>query len=323
MSCSRVFRRVLGLFLAASCALVQAQPYPNKPIRLVMPFTAGGPSDILGRVLGQKLTDALGQYTVPDNRPGAGGNMGVALVARAAPNGYTLLVTSSAIAISPSLYSNLGYDAAKDLAPIARLAAIHLVLLVNAQSPARTLRQFVEMARAQPGKLNYGSGGVGTVNHLVNELLMSLEKINLVHVPYKGASVAVVSLIGGEVDEVVVAGASVLPQIQSGKVRALAVLSEERIAALPDVPTGQQAGVKNFVMPMWFGMFAPAGTPREITSRLGQVVTKALGEPDFRDKLTAAGVDPWPGSAEELSALLRNEAARYAALIKRAGLRAE
>ena len=225
--------------------------------------------------------------------------------------------------MSPSLYAKLDYDAVKDFVPIARLAQIPNVLLVHPGVQAKTLKEFVALARANPGKLNYGSGGAGTTNHLANELLMSLEKINLVHVPYKGASVAVFSLIGGEVDEVVVAVASALPQIRAGKVRALAVLSEQRAPTLPDVPTSKEAGIDNFVMPIWFGMFAPAATPRDILARLNREVTKAMVAPDFRERLAAAGVDPWLGSPDELANLVKSEMARYAAIIKKAGLRPE
>ena len=309
--------------LLLACAAVCAQSYPDKPIRLLLPFPVGGPSDITGRAIALKLGEQMGANFVPDNRAGAGGNLGLTLAARAAPDGYTLLVTSSSIAVSPSLYAKLDYDAAKDFAPIARLAQIPNVLLVHPGVQAKTLKEFVALARANPGKLNYGSGGAGTTNHLANELLMSLEKINLVHVPYKGASVAVFSLIGGEVDEVVVAVASALPQIRAGKVRALAVLSEQRAPTLPDVPTSKEAGIDNFVMPIWFGMFAPAATPRDILARLNREVTKAMVAPDFRERLAAAGVDPWLGSPDELANLVKSEMARYAAIIKKAGLRPE
>jgi tripartite-type tricarboxylate transporter receptor subunit TctC len=310
----------LALCIAAAAS---AQSYPNKPVRVVMPFPIGGPSDITGRAVAQKLGEQMGANFVPDNRVGAGGNLGLALAAKAPADGYTLLVTSSSIAVSPSLYAKLDYDAIKDFAPIARLAQIPNVLIVHPGVQAKTLKEFIALARANPGKLNYGSGGAGTTNHLANELLMSLEKINLVHVPYKGASVAVFSLIGGEVDEVVVAVASALTQIRAGKVRALAVLSEHRVTTLPDVPTAKEAGVDKFVMPIWFGMFAPAATPRDILVRLNKEVGKAMTAPDFRERLIAAGVDPWLGTPEELSALVRSEMTRYAAIIKRAGLRPE
>ena len=323
MLSSRLLYASVASLSAALSICAHAQPYPNKPVRVVMPFPIGGPSDILGRAVSQKLGEQMNGNLVPDNRPGAGGNLGLALAAKAPPDGYTLLVTSSAIAVSPSLYKKLDYDAARDFAPIARLAEIPNVLIVNPSVQAKTLKEFIALARANPGKLNFGSGGAGTTNHLANELLMSLEKIQMVHVPYKGASVAVFSLIGGEVDEVVVAVASALTQIRAGKVRALAVLSERRTPALPEVPTSKEAGVDNFVMPIWFGMFAPAKTPRDITAKLYDQVKKAMAAPDFRERLAAAGVEPWLGSPEELAALVKSETARYAAIIKRAGLKPE
>ncbi len=316
-------RAVVALVLAIAFCGVHAETYPSRPIRLVNPYPAGASTDILGRLIAQRLAEVLGQNVVPDNRPGAGGNIGAVLVAKAAPNGYTVLITSPTIAISPSLYSNLGYNAEKELAPVARLAAIHNILLVRPSLPVKTLKQFVDLARAQPGKLNFGSGGAGTTNHLANELLMSLEKIKLVHVPYKGASLAVTALIGNEVDEAVISANTVVEQIRTGKVRALAVLSEQRIAILPDIPTGIEAGVKDFVMPFWAGMFAPAATPRDIIARLSQAVTTILKTPDFRDKLAATGFDPWPGTPEDLGRLLKTETARYAVIIKNAGLRPE
>jgi tripartite-type tricarboxylate transporter receptor subunit TctC len=309
-----------ALFFALLHGVALAQTYPVKPIRLILPFPPGAPSDMLGRAIGQKLSEQLGENVVPDNRPGAGGNLGTAAAAKAPPDGYTLVIATPSIALSPSLYANLTYDAVKDLAPVARLATIENVLLVHPSVPAKTLKQFVALARAYPGKLNYGSGGPGTTNHLANELLKNLEKINIVHVPYKGATVATVALIGGEIDEVIVSVASVLPMIHAGKVRALAVLSERRVPTLPDVPTSKEAGVDNFKMSIWYGMFAPAATPREIIARLNREVTKALEAPDMRERLAAAGIDPWPGTAEQMGNLLRTETARYAALIRAAGL---
>ncbi|MBI1989955.1 MAG: tripartite tricarboxylate transporter substrate binding protein [Betaproteobacteria bacterium] len=310
-----------ALVVASFCGSALAQSYPSKPIRLVLPFPAAGPSDIVGRVVGQKLAEQLGENVVPDNRVGAGGSVGIAAVTKAPPDGYTVLVVSAAIAIIPSLYANLSYDALRDLAPVARLATIENVLLVHPSVPAKTLRQFVTLARANPGKLNYGSGGPGTTNHLANELLKNLEKINMVHVPYKGATLATVALIGGEVDEVIVSVASALPMIQTGKVRPLAVLSERRVATLPDVPTAKESGVDDFLMSIWYGMFAPAGTPREIISRLNREIMKALESPAMRERMAAAGIDPWPGTPEQMAGLLRSETARFAKIIESAGLK--
>lgn len=298
-----------------------AQAYPAKPVRLVLPFPAGSPSDIVGRMVGQKLSEQVGQNFISDNRPGAGGNLALGMAASAVPDGYTLVVTSPTIAISPSLYSKLSYNAFKDLVPVARLATIENVLVVHPSVPAKTLKQFVALARSRPGVLNYGSGGPGTTNHLANELLKYLQKINMVHVPYKGATLATVAAISGEVDEVIVSVASILPLIRQGKVRPLAVLSEKRVAALPDVPTAKEAGIDDFQVSIWYGMFAPAGTPREIIARLNQEVFRALGSKDMQQRMDATSINPWPGTPEQMGELLRTETARYATIIKSAGLR--
>ena len=320
---------IAALFLVCGGAFAQANPaatgqsYPVKPIRLIVPFPPGASTDLVGRMLGQKLFEQMGEQVVPDNRPGAGGNVGIAVAAKAPPDGYTILIATPGIAISPALYSNLAYDAVKDLTPIARLTSISNIMLVHPSVPAKTLRQFISLARAHPGKLNFGSGGIGTTNHLANELLKRLEKIEMVHVAYKGVTQAMVAMTGGEVDEVIMPVSTALPQIRAGKVRALAVLSEERLAVLPNVPTTKQAGVDNFTMPLWYGMFAPAATPRDIVARLSREVVKALAAPDLRARLQATGVDPWPGTPEQLAELLRTETARYAAIARSAGLQRE
>lgn len=321
-----IFRHCAGvlapffLLMSPLTTDVMAQAYPAKPVRMMLPFPAGAPSDIVGRAIGQKLSEQVGQNFIPDNRPGAGGNLALGMTANAAPDGYTVVVTSPTIAISPSLYSKLTYNAFKDLAPVARLATIENVMVVHPSVPAKTLKQFVALARSRPGVLNYGSGGAGTTNHLANELLKYLEKINLVHVPYKGATLATVAAISGEVDEVIVSVASVLPLLKQGKVRPLAVLSEKRVATLPNVPTSKEAGVEGFQMSIWYGMFAPAGTPREIILRLNQEVFRALESKEMRQRMDSMSINPWPGTPEQMGELLRTETARYAAIIKSAGL---
>jgi tripartite-type tricarboxylate transporter receptor subunit TctC len=318
MSITKTFA---ALVLGVVTAFAHAQTYPTKPVRLILPFPPGAPSDLVGRTIGQKIGEQMGQNLIPDNRTGAGGTVGLALVAKAPPDGYTLLLSSPTIALSPLLYSNLSYDVARDFAPVARLASIENVMLVHPSVPAKTLKDFIALARANPGKLNYGSGGPGTTNHLANELLRSLEKINMVHVPYKGATLATTALMGGEVDEVIVSVASVLPLIKAGRVRALAVLSQKRVATLPDVPTSKEAGFPNFQMSIWYGMFAPAGTPREIVTRLYREAAKAYDDPALLKHMAAAGMDPWLGSPEDMGALLKSEMARYAKIIQSAGIR--
>ena len=319
------FRIIIAAgLLALSCTIAWGQAaYPAKSIRLVLPFPPGAPSDIIGRAVGNKLSQQMGVSVVADNRVGAGGNIGLGIVAKSPPDGYTIVVTTPAIALSPSLYLNLGYDPQKDLTPIARLAAIENVVLVHPGVPAKSLRDFVELARKQPGKLTYGSGGAGTTNHLANELLKSLEKIDILHVPYKGATVAAVALMGAEVDEVIVSVASSLPYIRTGKVRAIAVLSEKRVAALPDVPTAREAGVPGFYMSIWYGMLGPGHMPIELVTRLNQEGVKALASADLRKSFAAQGVDPWPGTPAEFDSLIKSETARYARIAEKAGLKKE
>lgn len=316
-----------GLYAALSCAGAYAQtapggkPYPAKPVRLIVPFPAGASSDVVGRMLAQKLSEQFGEQVITDNRAGAGGNLGIAAAAKSPPDGYTMVIATASIAVSQSLYLNPGYDPLKDLAPIARLTSIPNVLLVHPSVPVKTLRQFINLARKHPGKLNFGSGGAGTTNHLANELLKHLEKIDMVHVPYKGVTQAMTSMIGGEVDEVVMPVSTALTQIRAGKVRPLAVLTEKRIPALPDVPTGIEAGVPGFTMPLWYGMFAPVATPKDIVSRLSRDLITALGTAELRERLTALGVDPWPGTSEELAQLLRADIQRYGTIARSAGLK--
>ena len=321
-------RRPLLTLVVALCGwallpatLAQAgSPYPTKPIRLIVPFPPGSSSDIVGRALGQKLHEQMGEPVVAENRPGAGGSVGIGVAAKSPPDGYTILIATPGIALAPALYSNLPYDAFRDLTPIARLSSIPNVMLVHPTVPARTLRQFISLARAHPGKLNYGSGGVGTTNHLANELLKTLEKINMVHVAYKGATQAMTGMMGGEVDEVIMPVTAALPQIRAGKVRPLAVLSEQRVASLPEVPTSREAGVNNFTLSVWYGMFAPAATPRDIMERLSREVIKALESSDYRQRLTSLGVDAWPGTPAEMTELLRSETKRYAEIVRAAGI---
>ena len=276
---------------------------------------------MVGRALGQKLSEQIGENVVAEKRPGAGGMVGIGAAAVSPPDGYSVVLATPGIAISPSLYSRLNYDAARDLAPVARATTNENVLVVHPSVPAKSLKQFIGLARAHPGKLNFASGGPGTTNHLANELLKHQEQINLVHVPYKGATLGMMAMIGGEVDEVIVPVAAAIPQIRAGKVRALAVLSEQRLPTLPEVPTAKEAGVDNFVVSIWYGVFAPARTPPDIVARLSREIIKALESPELRERLAAMGVDPWPGTPEQLAGLVRSETARYALIIKSIGLR--
>lgn len=328
MKATAELKRAMKSLAIAACAAAtlwhgaaSAQGYPTKPIRMVLPFAAGAPSDLLGRMIAQRMSAQIGQAVVADNRAGAGGTIAVAHVAKSAPDGYTILVTSPAVALGPLLYSNVGYDPTRDLVPIARLVTIENVMLVHPAVPAKTLKEFVALARAHPGKLNYGSGGPGTTNHLANELLISLEKLKLVHVPYKGATLAAVGLMAGEVDELVVGVSSSVPLVKAGKVRALVVLSNKRDPLLPGVQNSTEAGFPGFVMPSWYGMFAPAGTSRDVVSRLYKEVVRAFEDPTLKTQMAAAGINQWLGSPDDLTNVVRGESARYEKIIRSAGLR--
>jgi tripartite-type tricarboxylate transporter receptor subunit TctC len=310
------------LALGVTSTHVAAQTYPVKPVRLILPFPPGGPTDLLGRAIAQKLGEQMGQQVIADNRPGAGGNLGLELAAKAPPDGYTIALTSPLVSISPSLYSRLNYDPQKDLLPVSKVALIQNILVVHPSVPAKSLKDLVQVAKASPGKLNYGSGGVGTTTHLAPELLQSLTGIKLVHVPYKGSGLALVALVGGQIDMLVMAVPAAATQIQGGKVRAIAVLSEKRATPLPNVPTAPEAGFADFVIDIWYGILAPAGTPANLVTRLNAELNKALASPDLRERLLTAGVEPAGGSVEQFSSFVRSETIRFAKVIKDAGIKA-
>jgi tripartite-type tricarboxylate transporter receptor subunit TctC len=317
-----------------SCALVLAacayapvaavaQSYPSKPIRMILPFPPGGPTDIVGRLVAQKLSEQVGQSVVADSRPGASGNLGLELASKSPPDGYTIVLSSPVISLSPLLYSKLNYDPNKDLAPISLVGAVRNVLVVHPSVPAKTLKELVQLARKSPGKLNYGSGGVGTTTHLAPELLKSLEKLDIVHVPYKGSGLALIGLASGQVDMEILAAPAAIGQIRAGRVRPLAVLSPQRLPDLPNVPTTKEQGYANFEISVWYGVLAPAATPREIITRLNAELNKAMTAPDMKAKLATAGVDPLTSTPEEFGKFIRSEAARFAKVIKDAGIKAE
>ena len=300
-----------------------AQTYPSKPIRLILPFPPGGPTDIVGRLAAQKLSEQVGQSVVSDSRPGASGNIGLELAAKSAPDGYTIVLSSPVIALSPHLYGKLNYDPQKDLAPIALLGALRNVLVVHPSVPAKNIRELVQIARKNPGKLNYGSGGIGTTTHLAPELLKHLEKIDIVHVPYKGSGLALIGLVSGQVDLEILAVPAALPQIQAGRVRALAVLAPQRSAQLPNVPTAAEQGYKDFEISVWYGMLAPAVTPREIIGRLNAEFNKMLKAPDMKARMAQNGVEPIGGTPEQFRDYIRSESDRFGKVINAAGIKGE
>lgn len=299
------------------------QAYPVKPIRLILPFPPGGPTDIAGRIVGQKLAEQLGQPVIPDNRPGATSNIGLELTAKAPPDGYTIVLAGPPIAVSPALYAKLNYNAQKDLAPITLVAAMHNVMAVHPSVPAKNLKEFIQLAKRHPGKLNFSSSGPGATNHLASELFKSMFALDMVHVPYKGNVAALIALTSGEVDFGTYALPPALPMINAGKVRPLAVLSEKRVKVVPNVPTSREAGVENFVMPIWYGILAPAGTPPPVIERLNAELHKALAGADAKQRLAAAGVEPLVNTPEQFARFLKSETARFAKIVKSARLRIE
>ena len=325
----KVSGRILPLILAgitvfllcgAMVAQVGADTYPSKPLRFILPFPPGGPTDILGRIIGQKLAERVGQPVVPENRPGAGGNLGLEVVAKARADGYTIGLASPTIAISPTLYKKLNYDPAKDLGPISLTAQIHNVLLVRPSLPVKSVKELVEYAKAHPGKLTFGSSGMGTSVHLACELFKTLAKVNMLHVVYKGSNQAMIGMIGNEVDMVIIGIPPAQAQIQAGKVRPLAVLSGERLPAFPEVPTIKEAGIDNFEVTTWYGMLAPAGTPRDILSRLSEEWRKIAAMPDTKERMQKAGFEPLANTPEKFTEFVKTETVRWGKVIRDANL---
>jgi tripartite-type tricarboxylate transporter receptor subunit TctC len=307
------------LLLGAMAAPLSAQSYPNKPIRLILTAAQGGGTDIVGRIIGPMLAERLGQPVVPENRPGAAGNVGLEFVAKARPDGYTIVITTGVITLSPSLYKKLNYDPIKDFAPISRTSQIQNLVLVHPSLPAKSLKEFVEYARANPGKLNYGSSGVGSPGHLATERLKSLAKIDIVPVTYKSVGASLIGLIGGEINMMLSNIAAAMPQVQAGKVRALAVLSNKRLPSLPNVPTAKEAGI-DLEFTLWHGLLAPAGTPRDIISRLNAEWIKIAAMPDTREKMQKAGVEPISDTPEQFAEFIKAETQGWAKVIKEANI---
>jgi tripartite-type tricarboxylate transporter receptor subunit TctC len=314
----------LALSLAALVpAGVFAQAYPTKAIRMVLPFPPGGPTDIVGRLVAQKLSEQVGQSVVADSRPGASGNIGLEIASKSPPDGYTIVLSSPVISLSPHLYPKLNYDPHKDLAPIALVGAVLNVLVVHPSVPAKTLKEFIQLARSRPGKLNYGSGGIGTTTHLAPELLKNMEKLDIVHVPFKGSGLALIGLVGGQVDMLVISAPAAIGQIQANRVRPLAVLAANRLPQLPSVPTAKEQGINNFEVLVWYGMLAPAATPRNIINRLNAELVKAVKSPDAKERFATAGVEPMSSTPEEFGQFIMSEAARFGKVIKEAGIKGE
>lgn len=295
-----------------------AQAYPTKAIRLLLPFPPGGPTDLLGRQLAQKVSEQVGQPVVAENRPGAGGNLGTDIAAKAPADGYTILLSSNILAISPHLYRKLPYDPVKDFVPVTQVAQVPNVFICHPSIPAKTLKDLVAAALRAPGKLTFGSGGLGTGQHLAGEMFRSASKLDMVHVPYKGSGLAMLGMVGGHIDWMVIGVPPAVPQIQGGKVRALAALSAERLSVLPQVPTAQESGFPGYVVTSWYGILAPANTPRDIVARLNSEFAKAVTAPDARERLVGGGFDPKTSTPEQWADFIKSEIARYGKVIREA-----
>jgi tripartite-type tricarboxylate transporter receptor subunit TctC len=315
---------IVGLALVAAAAAWGAeQRYPTKPIRLIVAYPAGGPSDIIGRTAAQRVGEQLGAAMVVENRAGAGGNVGFEYVAKAAPDGYTLLLAAGAMTIAPSIYPKLGYDVVRDLAPISLVADSTFVLVLHPAVPAKSVKELIALARARPGVLNVASAGLGSPPHLSAELFQSMTKAKLVHVPYKGATPALVGLLGGEVDLYFGGISSAAPHVKSGRLRGLAVTGRKRSIALPELPTLDESGLKGFDISTWFGLMAPAGTPADIIGRLNAATVKAVALPEMRETLLGLGFEPVSNTPAEFAAHVKEELKKFASIVKTSGARFE
>lgn len=308
-----------ALLIAASAL---AQPYPSKPVRLVVPFPPGGPADIIGRTVGAKLSEALGEPFVIDSKGGGNGNIGAEAVAHSSPDGYTLLLVPSALAANRSLYSKLSYSLDKDFTGVAGLAVFPLLLVTHPSVPAKTVPELVALAKQKPGALNYGSAGSGGGAHLAAETFRLATGIDVVHVPYKGTGPAVAGILGGQVSFMFASIPSVIGHVPS-KLNALAVSSAKRSAALPNVPTVSEAGVPGYELVSWFGLAAPAGTPSDIVSTLNAQIARILADPEFLERLKSAGGDPMPMGAAEFHGFLASEIQRWGRIIRETGAKLE
>lgn len=314
---------MLALLAAAHGPAHAASAYPAKSVRVVVPFAPGGSNDIMARLVGQKFSESLGQMFVIDNRGGASGTIGTDIVAKAAPDGYTLLVMSLTLTTNPSLYKKLPYDTEKDLQPISLIASAPLMLVVHPAVPAKSVKDFIAHVKANPGKLNFGSGGPGTTPHLAGEMLKSMAGLKMTHIPYKGGGPALSDLVGGQIQFMLENIPSTLPHVNSGRLRALALTGLKRSPLVPDLPTIDEAGLKGYEIVGWNGLFAPAGTPKPIVARLHAENVKALADPDVQKRLATMGAQGVGNSPEEFSAFVRSEIKKWARVVKEAGLTAQ
>jgi tripartite-type tricarboxylate transporter receptor subunit TctC len=312
------------IFCAPLTAALAQSGYPVKPIRLIAPFPPGGTTDVLSRIVAQKLGDALGRQVVIENRPGAGGNIGHELAAKTPGDGYTLVMSSNAALVAnPHLYKRLGFDPLNDFTPISIVARAGQVLCVHPTVPVRNVRDLVALAKANPGKLNFGSGGRGTPAHVAGEIFKSVTRINIVHVPYKGGILAVLDVVAGQIDMVFADMAPAVPQIKAGKLRALAVTSDDRSAALPDVPTMVQAGIQGSSPQTWWALLAPKGTPAAIVTRINSDLAQILKQPDVQERYATLGIIAAHSTPEKVTELVKSESPAMGKVLKAAGVEPE
>ncbi len=318
-----MLKRLFTLTLMWGALAANAQSFPSKPIKMVVPFPAGGTVDFFARVVSTKLSESLGQPVLVENRAGAGGNIAVEAVAKSAPDGYTLLMGSEIVAINTSLYSRLSYDPIKDLAPITLVGTVPNILIVNPALPANSVKELIALAAKSPGKISFASTGQGTSSHLSSELFKLMANVDITHIPYKGGPPAVADLIGGQVNMMFINMPTGIGHVKSGKARILAVSSLRRVSQLPEVPTVDQAGLKGYDTQAWSGLYAPAGTPPEVIAKLNAEVVKILKMPVVREQLAAQGAEPVGDSPEEFARFMRDEIAKWAKLIKISGAKVE
>jgi tripartite-type tricarboxylate transporter receptor subunit TctC len=309
------------LVLGFSIPVAAQNKYPNKPIRLIVPVAPGGGTDFIARLLGQKLNEAWGEPVIVDNRPGAAGNLGVEIAAKAVPDGYTLVIPITSFPINPSLYAKLPFDTVRDFVPITLVASAPLLLVVNPKLQANSVKDLVVLAKAKPGALNFANSGSGTTAHLAGEMFKRMAAVDIVSVPYKGGGPAVIDLIAGNVQMYFSTIPAALPQVKAGRLRALAVTSGKRVMEMRDVPTVSESGLPGFEVVAWFGMFAPARTPQPVVNKLNAELVRTLNAPEVREKMAGHGLIPGGNTPEELGSFLKAEIAKWSRVIKDANIR--
>ena len=314
---------IAGFVLAALAGAASAQDYPHKTIRMIVPFAAGGPTDVIARTIAQKLTESWGQPVVIDNRGGAGGNLGTDIAAKAAPDGYTVVMVIVGHAINASLYSKLPYDPVKDFAPVSPTGAATIVLVAHPSLQAKTVKELTALGKSKPGKINWGSPGTGTPHHLAGEMFKTLTGIDMVHIPYKGAAPAIVDLLGGQVSLAFVSLPAALPHIRAGKLTALGTSGPQRSAVAPDVPTIAEAGFPGYELENWYGLLAPAGTPRPVITKLNGEIVKILQAPDVKERLNSQGFEIRTSTPEQFAAYIKAEIVKWAKIVKDSGAKVE